>query len=88
MGLPHTLPDDAYAVAERLKQNVAAIALSGELAGVQLSVTIGVAIATPEDDLDDLIAHADNLLHVLAVSEPYLVKLGYQNIAMAHDWKR
>lgn len=64
VGLPHTLLDDAYAVAERLKQNVAAIALSGELAGVQLSVTIGVAIATPEDDLDDLIAHADNLLYV------------------------
>jgi len=63
VGLPHTSPSDAKAVAERLKENVAALPLDEELSSLRLSVTIGIAVATPEDDLDALITRADNLLY-------------------------
>ena len=63
VGLPHTSPNDATAVAERLKQGVEALSLDGEFKDLQLSVTIGVAVATPEDDLDTLITRADNRLY-------------------------
>ena len=55
--------NDATAVAERLKQGVEALSLDGEFKDLQLSVTIGVAVATPEDDLDTLITRADNRLY-------------------------
>ncbi|MDV6317264.1 diguanylate cyclase [Idiomarina sp. HP20-50] len=63
VGLPHTSPSDAKAVAERLKQNVEALSLTDELNDLQLSVTIGVAAANAEDDLDNLITRADNMLY-------------------------
>ncbi|WP_300321816.1 diguanylate cyclase [Idiomarina sp.] len=44
-------------------QGVEALSLGGEFKGLQLSVTIGVAVATPEDDLDTLITRADNRLY-------------------------
>lgn len=62
-GLPHTSPADAKAVAERLKQNVEALSSTDELNDLELSVTIGVAVAKAEDDLDMLITRADNLLY-------------------------
>ncbi|WP_341937932.1 GGDEF domain-containing protein [Marinimicrobium sp. C2-29] len=64
VGLPNTDPGDAQAVAERLKENVAALTLGGEMSGLRLSVTIGIAVANAEDDLDALIARADNMLYV------------------------
>ena len=63
VGLPHTSPNDATTVAERLKQSVEALSLDGEFKDLKLSVTIGVAVATPEDDLDTLITRADNRLY-------------------------
>ena len=63
VGLPHTSPADAKAVAERLKQNVEALSSTDELNDLELSVTIGVAVAKAEDDLDMLITRADNLLY-------------------------
>jgi diguanylate cyclase (GGDEF)-like protein len=63
VGLPHTSPADAKAVAERLKQNVEALSSTDELNDLELSVTIGVAVAKAEDDLDALITRADNRLY-------------------------
>ncbi|MFD2632341.1 GGDEF domain-containing protein [Idiomarina piscisalsi] len=63
VGLPHTSPADATVVAERLKHNVEALSLDNEFKDLQLSVTIGVAVATREDDLDALITRADNRLY-------------------------
>lgn len=63
VGLPDTNPGDAQAVAERLKGNVAALTLDGEMSSLRLSVTIGIAIADTEDDLDALITRADNMLY-------------------------
>ncbi|WP_278373795.1 diguanylate cyclase domain-containing protein, partial [Idiomarina abyssalis] len=48
---------------ERLKQNVEALSSTDELNDLELSVTIGVAVAKAEDDLDMLITRADNLLY-------------------------
>ncbi|HAD49440.1 MAG TPA: hypothetical protein DCF92_11735, partial [Idiomarina sp.] len=62
-GLPHTSPDDATAVAERLIQNVETLRLGDEFKDLQLSVTVGVAVACAEDDLDTLITRADNRLY-------------------------
>lgn len=63
VGLPNTAPADAKAVAERLKQQVEQLSLEAPLNSVQLSVTIGVAVATAEDDLDALITRADDKLY-------------------------
>lgn len=64
VGLPHTSPGDAQAVAERLKKNVAAMRLTDELSELSLSVTIGIAVAHIEDaDLDSLITRADEMLY-------------------------
>ncbi|WP_404398263.1 GGDEF domain-containing protein [Idiomarina loihiensis] len=64
VGLPHTSPSDAQAVAERLNANVEALSLTDELSELRLSVTIGIAAAHAEDDdLDALITRADNMLY-------------------------
>ncbi|RUO69402.1 GGDEF domain-containing protein [Idiomarina ramblicola] len=65
VGLPHTSPSDAQAVAERLKKNVEALPFTDELSELRLSVTIGIGIAHIEDvDLDSLITRADEMLYV------------------------
>lgn len=65
VGLPHTSPGDAQAVAERLKKNVEALPFTDELSELRLSVTIGIGIAHIEDvDLDSLITRADEMLYV------------------------
>lgn len=64
VGLPHTDKAAAQAIAERLKDSVAAIELEGEMSNQRLSVTIGVAVATTDDDLDSLIMRADDKLYV------------------------
>lgn len=64
VGLPHTGPSDAQAVAERLKKNVESLPFTDELSELRLSVTIGIAVAHGEDDdLDALIARADSMLY-------------------------
>lgn len=65
VGLPNTTANDAKAVAERLRDNVAALSLEGDMSDLRLSVTIGIAVAISEkDDLDSLITRADNMLYV------------------------
>ncbi|ACV25531.1 GGDEF domain-containing protein [Kangiella koreensis] len=65
VGLPNTNTSEAKAVADRLKDNVAALTLDGEMSELRLSVTIGIAVAdTEDDDLDVLITRADNMLYV------------------------
>lgn len=63
VALPNTGSINAQAVAERLKENVAALTLEGEMSDLRLSVTIGVAVANADDDLDTLITRADNMLY-------------------------
>ncbi|KFZ30311.1 signal peptide protein [Pseudidiomarina salinarum] len=64
VALPDTSPSDAQAVAERIKNNVEALPLTDELSDLNLSVTIGIAIAQAEDDdLDALITRADSMLY-------------------------
>ncbi|MGX5913218.1 GGDEF domain-containing protein [Aliidiomarina sp. Khilg15.8] len=64
VALPHTSPSDAQAVAERLKQNVAALLLTEDMSNLSLSVTIGIAAACAEHaDLDALIMQADKMLY-------------------------
>lgn len=64
VALPHTSSSDAQAVAERLKHNVAELALAAEMSELRLSVTIGIAAACPEyADLDALIMQADKMLY-------------------------
>ncbi len=64
VGLPNTDSSNAQAVTERLKENVAALTLDGEISNLRLSVTVGIAVANAEDDLDALITRADNMLYV------------------------
>lgn len=65
VALPDTSPKDAQGVAERLKKEVATLPLKGGMSGLCLSVTIGIAIAHPEeDDLESLITRADQTLYV------------------------
>lgn len=64
VALPYTSPGDAQAVAERLRKNVETLPLTDELHDLNLSVTIGIAVAeTEEDDLDALITRADDMLY-------------------------
>lgn len=64
VALPNTCPDDAQAVAERLKKNVATLPLEDEISELSLSVTIGIAVANADDaDLDALITRADKMLY-------------------------
>lgn len=64
VGLPHTSPSDAQAVAERLKNNVAALRFTDDMSDLRLSITIGVAVASTDDtDLDALIRRADDMLY-------------------------
>ncbi len=64
VGLPHTSPSDAQAVAERLKNNVAALRFTDDMSELRLSITIGIAVANTEDtDLDTLIRRADDMLY-------------------------
>lgn len=64
VGLPHTDKEAAQAIAKRIKDSVAAIELEGEMSSQCLSVTIGVAVASPDEDLDSLIMRADDRLYV------------------------
>jgi diguanylate cyclase (GGDEF)-like protein len=64
VALPNTDSINAQAVAERLKENVAALILEDEMSDLRLSVTIGIAVANADDDLDALITRADNMLYV------------------------
>lgn len=64
VGLPNTDPGCARTVATRLKENINAIRLKGELSDLRLSVTIGIALANADDDLDTLITRADNMLYI------------------------
>ncbi|MGQ4276998.1 GGDEF domain-containing protein [Pseudidiomarina sp. E22-M8] len=64
VALSHTSPDDAKMVAERLKNNVAALPLNDEMSELRLSVTVGIAAAHAEDvDLDAVITRADKMLY-------------------------
>jgi len=64
VALPQTKADEAKIVAERLKQNVAALPLTDEMQDLRLTVTIGIAVAkSGDDDLDALITRADNMLY-------------------------
>ena len=63
VGLPNTHVNEAKNIAERLKENVAALTLEGEMSEFRLSVTIGVAVANEKDDLDAVITRADNKLY-------------------------
>lgn len=65
VALPDTSLDDAHRVAERLQQKVAELPLKEEMSGLQLSVTIGIAIAHAEEvNLEPLIKRADQALYV------------------------
>nr|WP_240457730.1 diguanylate cyclase [Halomonas socia] len=65
VALPNTGPDDAQAVAERLKMKVAELPLKEEMRELSLSVTIGIAIENTEEvDLEALISRADQALYV------------------------
>ncbi|PAU73957.1 GGDEF domain-containing protein [Halomonas salipaludis] len=65
VALPNTGPDDAQAVAERLKMKVAELPLKEEMSELSLSITIGIAIANTEEvDLEALISRADQALYV------------------------
>lgn len=65
VALPNTTASDAQQVAERLKQRVAELASTGDMASLRPSVTIGVATAQDgHSELDDLIQRADELLYV------------------------
>lgn len=64
VGLPNTDEEAAQAIAKRIKDSVAAIELEGEMSNQRLSVTIGVAVASPDEDLDSLIMRADDRLYV------------------------
>lgn len=64
VGLPNTNASEAQVIAERLKESVAAITLEGDMSDQRLSVTIGIAVANEEDDLDAVITRADKMLYV------------------------
>ncbi|WP_346795582.1 diguanylate cyclase [Halomonas sp. Bachu 37] len=64
VALPNTSSEDAQIVAERLKKTVAELSSEGEMSELCLSVTIGIAVANPEEiDLDSLITRADRMLY-------------------------
>jgi len=65
VALPNTGPEDAQIVAERLKKRVAELPLKEGMSELCLSVTIGIALAHPEEaDLESLITRADQTLYV------------------------
>lgn len=64
VGLPNTDEEAAQAIAKRIKDSVAAIEIEGEMSNQRLSVTIGVGVASPDEDLDSLIMRADDRLYV------------------------
>ena len=64
VGLPCTDEEAAQAIAKRIKDSVAAIELEGEMSNQRLSVTIGVAVASPDEDLDSVIMRADDKLYI------------------------
>ena len=65
--LPNATEKAARAVAERIQRNVRALALPHPASSVApvLTVSIGVALRTPDDKVDDteLITHADKALY-------------------------
>lgn len=65
MALPNASPEDAQVVAERLKKQVAELALMEDMSELRLSITIGIAVAhSKEDTLESLIKRADQMLYV------------------------
>lgn len=62
--LPETFRDDAVKLAERLRRDVAALALSHDGTPYQLTCSFGVASQAPEmTDLDTLLSAADTALY-------------------------
>ncbi|MDN7136120.1 GGDEF domain-containing protein [Pseudidiomarina terrestris] len=64
VGLPQTSPADAQVIAERLKINVAELPVKEDMGELNLSVTVGIAVAHEDDvDLEALITRADKMLY-------------------------
>jgi two-component system cell cycle response regulator len=63
VALPETTPDGAAAVAESLREAVAASAITADRVALDVTVSIGVASWTGQE-LDDLVARADRALYV------------------------
>lgn len=61
--LEHTSLDDAVALAERIRQRVSADPIHVDGHNLQLTVSLGVAEARPEDDARTLLARADRALY-------------------------
>jgi len=59
---PETSPDSARVLAERIRQNVSYLTFE-EMAGRQVTVSIGVAQMFDEKSLEELIRHADGALY-------------------------
>ncbi|MDN7129954.1 diguanylate cyclase [Pseudidiomarina sp. 1APR75-15] len=64
VGLPQTSPADAQVIAERLKMKVAELPEKEDMGDLNLSVTVGIAVAHDDDvDLEALITRADKMLY-------------------------
>jgi diguanylate cyclase (GGDEF)-like protein len=64
VALPNATPQDAGFVAERIRKRIAGYRFTGELAGLTLTVTIGIAGVEPgEKNLDAALLRADKALY-------------------------
>lgn len=69
--LPHTGMETARAIAERLRNAVSAEPIIAQNQSINVTVSIGIALATSDSNLDSLIEQADHQL--------YAAKLGGRN---------
>lgn len=64
VALPDTAANDAQHLAERLRENIATLALQDEMGELTLSITVGIAVAHgDETNLEALIKRADDMLY-------------------------
>ncbi len=81
--LPGATQEDALAVAERLRAGVAAVQLEVTRAGFGVTLSVGVAIGRPEDELEELTRRADRALYAAKASGRDRVVLAGREVGRA-----
>ena len=81
--LPGATQEDALAVAEQLRAGVAAVQLEVTRAGFGVTLSVGVAIGRPEDELEELTRRADRALYAAKASGRDRVVLAGREVGRA-----
>jgi diguanylate cyclase (GGDEF)-like protein len=81
--LPGATQEDALMVAERLRAGVAAVRLEGTRAGFAVTLSVGVAIGRPEEELEELTRRADRALYAAKASGRDRVVIAGQEVCRA-----